>query len=239
MVLRTVVGAVAGAVAGAGFVLTMDIVPSRSGIGLFAMAVSVFFAFWMLVAGVLIVGGFRLGRQERGWWTTGIGSGLWVVMIVSLMFSGVFGKHAYMHLFETAVVLVPCVAYAVAALGTSTAVGGSMLARVGAGVAAGVLGVPITYGLVELAPSDLWPLLLGVALCMAGTAVLHGCLLKLMGQPRPWSVVAPGLLLMAVTMAVGGADWGLMGAFAVPFAACVLAGVVTDPFRGWRVFRVE
>ncbi|KOV89761.1 hypothetical protein [Nocardia sp. NRRL S-836] len=119
MVVRTVVGAVTGAVVGAGFVVTVHELPSRGPGYLVLAAVPVLFAFWAFVAGVLIAGGFRLGRQERGWWATGIGSGLWVVVVVSLVLGRVFSKHAYPQLVEVVLILVPCVAYALAALFTS------------------------------------------------------------------------------------------------------------------------
>ena len=117
--VRTVVGAVTGAVVGAGFLVTLHELPSRGpGYLVFAM-IPVLFAFWALVAGVLIAGGFRLGRQERGWWVTGIGGLVWVVAVVSLVMAGTFSKHAYPHLVEIALIGVPCVAYALAALFTS------------------------------------------------------------------------------------------------------------------------
>lgn len=117
MLLRTAVGALAGAVVGAGFVLTLHLLPSRADIIVIAMAIPVLFAFWTVVAGVLIAGGFRLGGQDRGWWATGAGSGVWVVVIVSLVFGGAFSKHSDLP-FEPVAVLVPCVAFAIAALCT-------------------------------------------------------------------------------------------------------------------------
>ncbi len=119
MVVRTVVGAVTGAVVGAGFLVTLHELPARGPGYLVFAAIPVLFAFWVFVAGVLIAGGFRLGRQERGWWVTGIGSGLWVVVIVSLVLARTFSKHAYPQLFEVVAIVVPCVAYALAALFTS------------------------------------------------------------------------------------------------------------------------
>ena len=98
MLLRTVVGALAGAVVGAGFVLTLHLLPSRADILVIAMSIPVIFAFWMGVAGALIAGGFRLGRQERGWWATGAGGGVWIVVIVSLVIAAVaMAGYLYWH----------------------------------------------------------------------------------------------------------------------------------------------
>lgn len=120
MLLRTVVGAVAGAVVGGGFLLSLHQLPLRADITVIAMAIPVIFAFWMFVAGVVITLGFRIGRETRGWWATGIGSGLWVVAIVSISFSGLLGKHSELPISKEALIgLVPCVAFAVAALCTS------------------------------------------------------------------------------------------------------------------------
>ncbi|ANZ36579.1 hypothetical protein BBK82_11395 [Lentzea guizhouensis] len=119
MVVRVVVGAVTGGVVGAGFLVTLHQLPSRGPAHLVFAAIPVLFAFWMFVAGVLIAGGFRLGRQERGLWATGIGSGLWVVVVVSLVMARTFSKHAHPQYAEAALILVPCVAYALAALFTS------------------------------------------------------------------------------------------------------------------------
>jgi hypothetical protein len=93
MLSRTVVGAGAGALAGIGLALTLDglrrschVSTSRVGCGrsgplLFAPIL----VFWMLVAGALIYAGFRMGRVARGWRVTGIGSGLWAVLIVTMI----------------------------------------------------------------------------------------------------------------------------------------------------------
>jgi hypothetical protein len=115
MLLRTVVGALAGAVVGAGFLLSLHLLPSRADIVVIAMAIPVIFAFWMAVAGALIAGGFRLAGQARGWWATGAGGGVWVVVIVSLVFGGAFSKHSDLP-FPPVAVLVPCLAYMVATL---------------------------------------------------------------------------------------------------------------------------
>ena len=128
MLLRTVVGAGAGVLAGAGFALTLEgfnrycyLRPGRTGCG---VPLPVFyppvFALWMVAAGVLIWMGFRLARQEREWLTTSFGSVLWVVLIVTV----VWFKAAYLDMYQedgarfllTAAVIVPSAAYAVAAL---------------------------------------------------------------------------------------------------------------------------
>lgn len=77
-------------------------------------------------------------------------------------------------------------------------------------------------------------LLLPVVLLLGlvGTALLHVWLLKLRGQPRPWSVVAPGMALVLVLLGIEG-RWGVFGAFAVPATAFAVAGVVTG-FGPWQ-----
>ena len=128
MLLRSVVGACAGAVAGVGLALTFDglrrscyVSTSRLGCGrsgplLFAPIL----VFWMLLAGALIYAGFRMGRMARGWLVTGIGSGLWAVLIVAVIwFKALFLDMVQDdgHLFAMqAVVVASCVAYLAAAL---------------------------------------------------------------------------------------------------------------------------
>ncbi|MFD4673181.1 hypothetical protein ACFWNN_25900 [Lentzea sp. NPDC058450] len=126
MVLRTVVGAVAGAVAGTGFWLTLDgftrycyLSPGRTGCGAgLPLVYPPVFALWMVVAAALVLGGFRIGRQERGWLATGIGSGLWLALIVAVVWVEIGLLEIYpedRRLFlAAAAVAVPCVAYAVA-----------------------------------------------------------------------------------------------------------------------------
>jgi len=69
----------------------------------------------------------------------------------------------------------------------------------------------------------LWQPLVG----LAGTAVLHGWLLETRHQPRPWSVVVPGLCLVFLfTVLVWNS--GLMAALLlVPSTAFGIAGAVT------------
>ena len=130
MVLRTLVGAVAGAVAGAGFLLTVyplarycDSGPGPAGCGRAGvLLVPSLVAFWMFVAGLLIALGFRMWRQEDGRLAAVLGCGLWVGL-------GLAALHVDAAYFETygdddlrfntyAAVIVPCVAYAIAALCT-------------------------------------------------------------------------------------------------------------------------
>ena len=127
MLLRTAVGAGAGALAGAGFALTLEgftrhchLRPGRTGCGVsLPVLYPPVFALWTVVAGVLIWVGFRLARQERGWLATGIGSVLWAVLIVGV----VWFESAYLDLYQAegvqfllaAAVVVPGVAYAVSA----------------------------------------------------------------------------------------------------------------------------
>ncbi|WP_439663028.1 hypothetical protein ACSHWB_17225 [Lentzea sp. HUAS TT2] len=133
MLLRTAVGAVAGVLAGAGFALTLEGVsrycylrPGRTGCG---VGLPVFyppvFALWMVVAGVVIWAGFRVARQERGWLVTSAGSVLWAVLIVAAVwfestFLDLYQADAVVF-FMTAAVIVPCVAYAVAAVAAGRA----------------------------------------------------------------------------------------------------------------------
>jgi hypothetical protein len=76
----------------------------------------------------------------------------------------------------------------------------------------------------------LWqPLLILVG--VAGTAVLHGWLLEVWNQPRPWSAVTPGVcLVVLLAMAVWG--WGLPALLLVPPTAFAVAGVITGFGRG-------
>ncbi|SDN21449.1 hypothetical protein SAMN04488074_14014 [Lentzea albidocapillata subsp. violacea] len=129
MLLRAVVGAVAGAMAGAGLLLAVYTFawfcdgPGRTECGVAALVLlPSFFFFWMFVACVLITFGFRLGYQEGGGRTAGIGSGLWVVLGLAVLYV----EAAYFHLHGQddlrfvayATVIVPCVAYTIASLGT-------------------------------------------------------------------------------------------------------------------------
>ncbi|MFI6101760.1 hypothetical protein ACIA8G_39950 [Lentzea sp. NPDC051213] len=130
MLSRTVVGACAGALVGAGFALTLDglrqycyLRPGRTGCGDSSLLLlPPIFALWMLVAGALIYAGFRAARVDRGWSATGIGSGLWVVLIVAVvwfktLFLDMYQEDGHRFLM-TASVIVPCIAYAIAALCT-------------------------------------------------------------------------------------------------------------------------
>ncbi|MEU3648981.1 hypothetical protein AB0E59_36790 [Lentzea sp. NPDC034063] len=133
MLSRTALGAVVGTVVGAGFLLTLDTLtrycnggPGRAGCGSgFPLTVGPVFAFWMVVAGVLVHLGFRVTRTERGWWVAGAGSGLWLLLFVGVVFFRTFQVDMYqedVHRFmATMYVVVPCVAYGVAALGVGRA----------------------------------------------------------------------------------------------------------------------
>ena len=130
MLLRTVVGAVAGTLAGIGFVASLDALtrycyedPARRGCGVppmqtFGLGLSL----WMVVAATLIYLGFRLLRMERGWWVAGIGSGLWFVLVLAVIYlrmntDGMYQEEG--HEFLAAGYLAAAgVAYAIAALGT-------------------------------------------------------------------------------------------------------------------------
>ena len=84
----------------------------------------------------------------------------------------------------------------------------------------------------DYADLGLWLLPVVLLGGLIGTALLHVWLLKLRGQPRPWSVAAPGVALVFVLVAVGWA-WGLVGLFTVPATAFAVAGVITG-FGSWR-----
>lgn len=62
---------------------------------------------------------------------------------------------------------------------------------------------------------------------LTGAALLHGWLLRLCRQPRPWSVVVPGLALFFVLLLFG---WvaGVVGLALVPAVAFALAGAATS-----------
>ncbi len=133
MLLRAVVGACAGAVAGTGFALTLDglrrychfwlsralcVEPSP-------LLLPLIIVFWMLVAGVLIYAGFRMSRVARGWWVTGFGSALWVVLAVAAVwFQPLYldlrqgGAHLFL---MAAAVITAGAAYPVAALAVGRA----------------------------------------------------------------------------------------------------------------------
>lgn len=128
MLLRTVVGACAGALAGIGLALTFDwlrqycyLAVGRTGCGDSGVLLfPLIFGFWILVAGVLLYVGFRLARVAHGSWAAGIGSALWAVLLVGV----VWFRALYLDLPQedgnsfqmTATVVVACVAYLLAAL---------------------------------------------------------------------------------------------------------------------------
>ncbi|USX49538.1 hypothetical protein [Lentzea sp. HUAS12] len=128
MLSRTVVGACAGAVAGAGVALTLEALtrycylrPGRTGCGdSQLLALPLTFGAWMVIAGVLIWAGFRVARQERGWLATSIGGVLWVVLLLAVLWL----RYTYLDLVQEdgdffvlgAAVVVPCVAYGFAGM---------------------------------------------------------------------------------------------------------------------------
>ncbi|MEU0884975.1 hypothetical protein ABZ345_40820 [Lentzea sp. NPDC005914] len=128
MVLRSVVGACAGALAGGGFAATIEgwsgycyLAVGRTGCGdSYPLVYALIFVVWMLVAGGLIHAGFRMARAERSWWAAGVGSGLWVGLIVGVVwfkavFLEMYQAEGALFLMQSAVVTC-CVAYLVAAL---------------------------------------------------------------------------------------------------------------------------
>lgn len=133
MVLRTVVGACAGVIAGLGFAATLEgwtgycyLSVGRAGCGdSYPLIYAAIFVFWMLVAGALIYAGFRMARAERSWSATGLGSGLWVVLIVGVvwfkaMFLEMYHDESSIFLMQAAVVTAG-LAYLVAALAVGRA----------------------------------------------------------------------------------------------------------------------
>lgn len=105
MLLRTAVGACAGC--GGSLLLVLPVT----------------FSFWMLAGVVLIYAGFRASRVGRVRWAAGIGSALWFVLYLTLIYIN-FHLDMYQedaHRFMTkAYVIAPCVAYAIAALCTGS-----------------------------------------------------------------------------------------------------------------------
>jgi peptidoglycan/LPS O-acetylase OafA/YrhL len=132
MLLRAVLGAVTGAVAGFGFLSTMTLMirycdggPSRTGCREVLLLIPLQFLFWVAVAGMLVVAGFRFLRQRHGGWVVGIAPVLWVVLV----FAASYAMHEYLDLYQAergpflmvALVITACVAYAIAALGAGRA----------------------------------------------------------------------------------------------------------------------
>lgn len=119
-VVRTAVGAVGGTVAGAGFLLGSQLFTRHFGAA-FPLAFGLNFSVWMVVAAALVHAGFRVLRMERAWWAAGIGSGLWFVLFLTVVYVRIFhlddlyqeDVHRFL---EIAYVLAACVGYAVAAL---------------------------------------------------------------------------------------------------------------------------
>jgi hypothetical protein len=131
MLLRTVVGAVAGTMAGLGFVMSLDALtqycyagPGRRGCGTpSALTFGLGFSLWMVVAAALVYTGYRLLRVERGWWVAGIGSGLWFVLVLAVIYlrmntEGMYQEEAHEFL-ATGYLTAAGAAYAIAALCTS------------------------------------------------------------------------------------------------------------------------
>ncbi|HUQ60395.1 hypothetical protein [Lentzea sp.] len=127
MLLRTVVGAVAGAVAGAGFLSTSGVAvrycnggPGRAGCGGFLVLVPPNLVLWIFVAGAAVLAGFRFLRQRHGWWVTGVGGALWILLVVAVYHV----TYTYLDLYQAergpvisaATVVAASLAFAVAAL---------------------------------------------------------------------------------------------------------------------------
>ena len=130
MIVRTAVGVVAGAVAGAGFVLTLGTFTrycngglGRTGCGTgFFTTFGLAFSVWMVVAAAVVCAGFRVVRARRGWWAAGIGSGLWFVLVLAVIYGRTFVLDGMYQaevrdFLVTSYLVTACVAYAVAALG--------------------------------------------------------------------------------------------------------------------------
>ncbi|MCR3747663.1 hypothetical protein [Lentzea californiensis] len=132
MLSRTVLGAVIGAVAGFGFLSTMTLTgryctfgSGRPLCGHLPLLIPLQFLFWVAAAGMLVVAGFRLLRQRRGWWAAGAAAVLWVALVAATLY--VIYEHADLYQAErgpvitTAAVVAACAAYAVAALAVGRA----------------------------------------------------------------------------------------------------------------------
>ncbi|WP_143036096.1 hypothetical protein [Lentzea fradiae] len=130
--MRTVVGAGAGFAAGWGFLLTVNgfssyCVPGagRTGCGeplaMFGLGLLVS----LVVAGVLVAAGFRVARQRRGWTVVGIGTSLWLVLLVTVVLVRLFVpmdlyQDEVHRLMTSACLVTACVSYALAALCTGS-----------------------------------------------------------------------------------------------------------------------
>ncbi|MCP2250280.1 hypothetical protein [Lentzea aerocolonigenes] len=131
MVLRTVVGAVAGLLAGSGFLLTLYTSSEycnggsgRAGCGaVFPLTFGLIFSVWMVLAAALVYAGFRVTREKRWWWAAGIGSALWFVLFVGVIYVRFFRMHGMYRddvdrFLVSAYLITACVGYAVGALCT-------------------------------------------------------------------------------------------------------------------------
>ncbi|GGM96746.1 hypothetical protein GCM10011609_38140 [Lentzea pudingi] len=128
MLSRTVLGAVTGVIAGFGFLFTLTLTarycnggPRRALCGeTLLLQYPLQFLFWVAVAGMLVVAGFRFLRQRRGWWVAGSAAVLWLVLVLATGF--VVYEHLDLYQAERGPVLVTAaltaagVSYAIAAL---------------------------------------------------------------------------------------------------------------------------
>ncbi|MGW4211481.1 hypothetical protein ACWEIJ_26040 [Lentzea sp. NPDC004789] len=128
MLLRTVVGVCAGALAATGWALTLDALPKychlkpgRIGCGRSSvLLLPLTFSIWMLVAGLLVWAGYRVLRAERGWRAAGIGSGLWFVLVLAVIYLSDPQQGQVRDFLRTGYLVTACAAYAVAALFTGS-----------------------------------------------------------------------------------------------------------------------
>ncbi|MFD9706282.1 hypothetical protein [Lentzea sp. NPDC059081] len=127
MVVRTALGAVVGTVVGGGFLLTLNSVvrycnggPGRAPCGSIGLVVPTGFVVWALLAGLFVVAGFHFLHQRHGLWVVGAGAVLWVALVAAVYHV----SREYLDLYQAdrgpviavAIVIAPCVSYAVAAL---------------------------------------------------------------------------------------------------------------------------
>jgi hypothetical protein len=126
---RTLAGACAGGLAGAGLGLTLDgltrycyLRPGRTGCGRSSLLVlPLAFSFWMLAACVLVWAAYRVLRAERWWWAAGIGSGLWFVLVLAVIhlrsfhLGDTYQEEAH-HFLQTGYLIAACVGYGLAAM---------------------------------------------------------------------------------------------------------------------------
>lgn len=111
MLVRGIAGAVVGALAGLGFLLTWDAVgatclPYDARCGLLSASFVLYLVLWAVAAGVMLLGAFRVLDRPPYWAASGSGCVLWVA--TGVVGVGVLGVNA-------SAVVVPAVCFALTA----------------------------------------------------------------------------------------------------------------------------